>query len=338
MLRIARALLGRAVGGLDEAPSGAPSFLARREELRRIRVIGHELGVRDPVFAVNGKIDAHAWAVRLGVRPAAVLAHAATPQEIPWASLPPQFVVKPVRGAGSRGVYLLRRHGTGYRDLVRGLDLGPGSVAEQLSALAADGRVSGELVVEELVQDPRRPGLGPVDWKFSTFFGRVGLIEAKATRPGGDPVWKLFDDRWADLGRGYGRIPGIRSPPPNLDSSIQAPVHAGALMSVAQRISAAVPRPFVRVDLYDSVAGPVFGELTPEPGGPVHGFRADIDRFLGHCWEEAEARLMVRGIRAGILAPADGPLPESMPLLARQPGRVSVPVAPPSGESMPARR
>lgn len=309
-----RAALSRARSAWRGTDPTAPSFFFKRAELRRIREIGHELGVRDPVFDVNSKTDSRAWADRLGIRRAAVLAEVADADAVPWETLPRQLVVKPVRGAGSRGVHLLRREAGAYRHLQTGAVLTVDDITAALRDLADRGTISRELVVEELVEDPRRPGQGPVDWKLSTFFGRIGVVEAKVTDPGREPVWKVFDEQWRDLGRGH------RHHHP-LDPSIQPPVHRDEVLDLARRISACVPRPFVRIDLYDSADGPVFGEITPEPGGPPGGFRPDLDRSMGRLWEEAEARLMARSAAAGIIAPADAPLAESALVLTREPGR-----------------
>lgn len=299
------------------SPPVLPSYLAKREELRRVRRLGHELGVRDPVFDVNSKLESRAWAERLEVRHAALLARAEGAPQLPWSSLPERFVVKPVRGAGSSGVHLLRRDGDQLHDLRADVPTTVGAVVEDLARLAADGKISSDLLVEELVLDPQRPHGGPVDWKFSTFFGRVGVVEAKVAGPDGEPRWRLYDAGWQDLGNGW------------LDAHVladglQPPAHPDELLEMARRISASVPRPFVRIDLYDSEDGPVFGEITPEPGGP-EGFRPDVDEMLGRLWEEAEARLMVRGATAGLLSPADAPLPESALHLERRPGRVAAP-------------
>jgi len=293
------------------APPVRPSYLAKRSALRRVRVLGHELGQRDPVFDVNGKLDARAWADQLGVRQAGLLAHVQAAADLPWSSLPERFVIKPVRGAGSRGVHLIGRDGDSYRDLRRGESVTAEEVVEDLRALASKGTISSDLLVEELVADPSRPGAGPVDWKFSTFFGEVGVVEAKVSSADGEPQWKLFDADWIDLGDGW-----VDDHAPA--TSLAPPLHAAELMDLARRISACVPRPFLRVDLYDSEEGPVFGEVTPEPGGPV-GFRRDVDELLGGLWEEAEARLMVRAADAGVISPVDAPLPESALRLPRRP-------------------
>jgi len=50
----------------------------------------------------------------------------------------------------------------------------------------------------------------------------------------------------------------------------------------------------VRVDLYESLSTPVFGELTPRPS-QSHRYKSEWDGRLGRAWERAEVQL--RGIR-----------------------------------------
>ncbi|CAA9427899.1 MAG: hypothetical protein AVDCRST_MAG35-2409 [uncultured Quadrisphaera sp.] len=283
-----------------------PSFAYKDEEARRVRRTGHELGVRHPVWSVNDKDDAHAWARRLGLRVPRLLGEHPDVTEVRWADLPDRAVLKPVKGAASRGVLLLERTGDRWRDLHAGEVVTTEELTGRHRALADAGTISREVIVEELVQDPQRPGMPPVDWKVHCFFGHVGLVLAKSSRrrPEGPPAvgWRLFDDGWNDLGAAVGGHP--------VDEGIRPPVHAEELLRVARLVSAAVPRAFLRVDLYDGADGVVFGEITPEPGNR-HLFRRDVDRRMGELWEEAEARLLLRCTAAGALEPADGPLPES---------------------------
>jgi hypothetical protein len=279
-----------------------------------VRGIGHEFGTSHPVWDINGKHNAHQWAGHLGVRRPCLVGSYTDVAAVPWGSLPDRVILKPETGAGGAGVYLLERRGDQWHDLLAGRHTSLEHVSKSLHALARSGKVSDRIIVEEAVKDPRRPEAAPVDWKFYTFFGHVAIVLARAPTPdlrGGPPraLWRVFDEHWTDLGadayNGH-----------EYDASIEPPLAGQALVAVAAEISAAVPRPFLRVDLYEDEKGPVFGEITPEPGGRQR-FRRDIDRRLGACWEEAEARLVVRSVRAGALTPATEALPESALRLSR---------------------
>lgn len=283
--------------------------------MRRVRAHADALGVLHPVWGVNDKDDAHAWARALGVATPVLLGVHDDAADVPFGDLPDEVVVKPARGSSSRGVHLLRRTGRGQwwevrtRRLLQDRD-----VVGRLQDLAGAGRTSASVVVEEMVVDPRSPQGPPVDWKVHTFYGQLGVIVGKVLRPerprGQQVRWRIFDDTWTDLGRAVDRHP--------LDRTIQPPVHAAQLVDVARRVSAAVPRSFVRVDLYDGVEGIVFGEVTPEPGGD-HVFRRDVDRAMGHLCEQAEARLLARAVASGLLDP-EGAAPTTGTGPGRPPG------------------
>ncbi|PFG38845.1 teichuronopeptide biosynthesis TupA-like protein [Georgenia soli] len=298
----------RAVGMYRNATTARlrqPSFTYKSREAARVRRLMRELGVKDPAFEVDGKDDLHAWARSFGVRTPRLLAVHEHVREIDWSALPDRFVLKPTRGASSAGVLLLTRRGGDWLDLVTGRDLTEQGVVTELESLAARKEVSAAVLLEELIEDPRFPGAQPPDYKVSTFFGRIGFIEAKSHGyADGRPVarWRVFGPDWTDLGNGFND---------EQDHTIPPPLHAEELLEVAARVSAAIPRPYLRVDMLDSADGPVLGEITPEPGNdPVA--RSGLDRPLGELWEDAEARLKVRAARAGFLSPAHEPLPEGL--------------------------
>lgn len=298
---------------LRASPRG-PSFTTRYAGARRVSSMARELGGREPVWDINRKQDAYRWVDALGVRHPMVIGEFPDVSSLDWSSLPDRCVIKPASGAGGIGVFLLERRGDTWQELRTARPVTPEVVTAQLVTLARGKKGPAPVIVEEMVTDSRRPGTAPVDWKFYTFFGAAPVAVAKApTTEGPGQVrtrWKMFDSSWSDLGRDAftGR---------DYDATIAPPRNRAALQAMAVHISAAVPRSFLRVDLYDDDRGPLFGELTPQPGGRQL-FRRDIDALLGRHWEEAEARLLLRSIRAGVLAPAASELPESAAVLSRR--------------------
>lgn len=287
----------------------SPSFAYKTREMQRIRGRMRALGMKDPAYLVDAKDDAHEWARELGFRTPRIHATLPSVEAVDWDRLPDEVVLKPVRATSGSGVHLLRRAGTRWDELGSGRSVSPDEVVRDYRRLERSGTVSGELVLEELVVDPRFPDRPPTDYKVMTFYGVIGLIEVKRRHqgPSEEATWKVFDPNWASLANPFNDY--------LTDESISPPVHADGILDLASRISAAVPRPYLRVDLYEDATGPLLGEVTPEPGGELD-VRRDVDARLGELWEEAEARLRVRFAREGMLTP-DGLAPEPSELVPR---------------------
>lgn len=283
-----------------------PSYTYKSLEAARIRRRMRDLGSKDPAFAVDAKDDAHVWLEGLGVRRPTLMASFDHPREIVWDALPDEVVVKPARGTVSRGVFLLSRRDRGWFEIAHGIEVTSEQVAHELGRLFDEGRVRGPVLVEELVNDPRRPDGGPIDYKVHAFFGRVGLIECVRRGPAGEgsaiDAYHVYDETWQPLGNLF--VETFHDP------SIPPPRDPGPLLELARRVSSAIPRPYLRIDLMEDAEGPVVGEVTPEPGGRMAVDRTQ-DRRLGELWEEAEARLRVRAARSGLLDPVTEALPEA---------------------------
>ena len=82
------------------------------------------------------------------------------------------------------------------------------------------------------------------------------------------------------------------------DGQIHTALIAGEIEVAVIPLSAAVPLPFVRVDLYGTTKGIVMGEITLLPGGNQHYIPVQ-DARLGKMWEEAEMRLQIDLARNG---------------------------------------
>lgn len=185
-------------------------------------------------------------------------------------------VVKPSNGAGARGVFIFMPDGR-IKDLrskttFRGND----EFLRRARAVIDDGVVSGDAWnVEELVSSDK--GGLPNDLKFQCFYGHCPLM-AEVKRDGSKAFcWWTPDGEPVDVGSFSG----------------DQFVGAGAepwLWALAERISRMIPAPFVRIDFLAGGEKIVFGEFTPRPGGFTK-YHLEMDRELGRCFVEAEARL-----------------------------------------------
>jgi glutathione synthase/RimK-type ligase-like ATP-grasp enzyme len=260
-----------------------PSFYARYESMLRVRALVEEqAGERHPVWRSDPKHAGRDLARSLGVAVPRLLAAPAPLAELqpPEAS---RFVLKPVRGSTSHGVFALVATEDGrYRSILDRLEHTWDEVIDLAREAMTVRPISQEFLVEELVDGPGDREL-PFDWKCYCLGGRVELVmqkDARNRRKSSQARFKFWSTAFEDLGP-------IRHAD-RLDRSLPPPEHPEALVAAAEAIAGALPGVFVRVDLFDTPEGVVFGEITPHPGGRQL-FVPEVDRALGEAWERAEA-------------------------------------------------
>jgi hypothetical protein len=275
-----------------------PSFVALLAKSKRQDEIARSQGHRAPIWRYNPKPAGYELARRLSVPPPTIMWTGEDLAAPDLSTLPDRFVLKPASAASSRGVFPLVRTGpTTFRSLLAGHRLSDGSLLtrgralsfEELRAtvrgLVGRGEVSAEQVIEEFIHRRDDPDELPYDWKLYCFHGNVELVlqkDPRGTRDHRAARFRFYDRGFRDLGaiRHHDRVDAALPPPDDPD----------ALVAAAERISAALNHPFVRVDLFEGSGGVRFGEITPHPGGD-QWYGADMDRILGRAWEDAEVRL-----------------------------------------------
>lgn len=191
------------------------------------------------------------------------------------------FVIKPNWGASSRGVFVLERRGDAYLNLMDGSTLSEDQVMTRVVRdVEASGRGrSDELIVERSIAVG---GVRPFEWKVFTYYGEIGHTQV-IQRVDGRGVSKFYGAEWEDLGP-------ILSDRPH-GSEIPLPNNPDAILDAARRVSLQVPTGFMRVDLFESDAGPVLGEVCMLPGGD-HYYRGGRDRRFGQMWLDANVRIL----------------------------------------------
>lgn len=275
-----------------------PSFRYKLgEQRRRAQILREEHGLLEPVQEADAKLAGREFAARAGVRVPALIAGPVPIADLDLDALPDHFVLKPVGGHSSRGVFLMHRVAADrYESLLdQNEAFGRADLLHRYDQWLSKGSIPETVIVEQFVYDgPAERPVAPIDWRFFCFYGEVGFVMARngnGYRAGSRVRFRFFDDRWDDLG--VVRL-DVRH-----DSEIAAPRQADAMMAAAQRLSASIPRPMVRIDLYDSDDGVYFGEVTPFPGGNFT-MSEQYDRRFGEQWERAEARLERDAIVAGV--------------------------------------
>lgn len=189
-------------------------------------------------------------------------------------------VIKPVHATNAWGVFPFERTGDfSFKNLFDGTEIRLGALLEQLHAPMQKYMFPNKWQIEELVTAPT--GGVPDDFKVYAFGGNVALI-LQVRRTDGGNRYKFYDSEWTPVATGkYVET---------TDMDLQPPADPTAIVAYAQKVSAALPLPFVRVDLFETTRGPVIGELTPEPGA-YHLFNEDADQYLGIFHEMGSASM-----------------------------------------------
>ena len=282
-------------GTVGAAPGDArayPSFVTQLYEARRRRDHLRNQGLRNhPRSAIPKKLQNLALGASHGVQPPNVLRIWTRKNEIDLSELPEEFVIKSNGGAGSRGVYPLRRVDAA-RDLYEVNDTTRRRItgAEVVRNLTTDRKLLGPWFAEEMLVADMGDDPLPADIKIYAFYGEVGYgFARRAPMHRGAQGWqenlqfRYFDAQCRD-------IPLRRDPASQTDIPFSPKLPQ--MVEFAKVLSRAVPLPFVRVDLYGTPQGVVMGEITLVPGGSQHVFPLE-DARLGLMWEEAEMRLQI---------------------------------------------
>lgn len=268
---------------LEERSYGVPSF--RRYIYTERRIAGHlrELDPTDRGQILTRKLTSYSFARSHGVDVPRIFGIWDRPEDIDWDTLPDAVVIKSATGTAARGVIPLRRVENGWTPVTTTDIVTPSQIVDSLTSRELARRVGGPYFAEELLG-----GAGdrlPVDVKVHAFYGEVGhvlLRRVNIHRNAKTTVFRVILPDGTDAG------PVLRGLVH--DHDIPVPANLDALMEVAARLSIAIPRAFIRVDLYDIDGRIVFGELTPRPGH-LMDYGPEQDERLGQLWERAQARL-----------------------------------------------
>lgn len=185
-------------------------------------------------------------------------------------SFPDSFVIKPVSGHSSNDVLLIR---AGV-DLFTGVVFTTESLKAHLVKLL-ESEPNTEILIEELIFDSNASYSIPRDFKFYTFNGEIEIIQVNSWQ--GNQKWlSFYNENWKPVQSIIeGELQGEITPPPTNFLKMKAQV---TTLSKAYES-------FVRLDFYDSIQGPVFGEFTPTPRGGNNFTRAGSMRLVC-AWEK----------------------------------------------------
>ncbi|MGH3679078.1 MAG: ATP-grasp fold amidoligase family protein [Natronosporangium sp.] len=167
--------------------------------------------------------------------------------------------------------------GDKWRELIAGGLFSLTDVRAHLASERARWDLPDQWAVEELQLAP--DGTLPNDIKVYAFRGRVGCVLVRSSGLPHRYRWFTPDLEPTRVGKSWYTI----------DDSLALP-DPGTVADAA-RVSSQLPVPFMRVDVYETAGGTVFGELTPYPAS-YEWFTDTWDHRLGTLYEEAETELI----------------------------------------------
>ncbi len=268
---------------LDTVP---PSFRRNLINLRRdveaLRPLDPD--VFHPVLQIPRKLRNYRLAASHGIAVPEILGVWGRIEDLDLSGLPDTFVLKSDLGAGGHGVFPLRRVDEDRYALVGGDEVF--TTASLIERYRSKKSTGGPFFAEAFLRQRVVTEEIPDDIKIYSSYGEVAMVLLRQM-----PVhanldharYRYTDGRGRDLGADL--VHGAR-----IDPSIPLPEPFEEFVAVARHLSRAVALPFIRVDVYDTVDGPVLGELTRAPGGPQR-YRRDHDMAMGRAWDEARWRL-----------------------------------------------
>ncbi|PCE22682.1 BulA [Paraburkholderia acidicola] len=194
------------------------------------------------------------------------------PADIDFAKLPARYVIKP---RCQTGVLMLMDHGV---DLKTGRPVDNAQIRAFFEQQWCYRGLNNDVLIEEMIEN--RDGSPCVSqFKCLTFHGRVEYIHYVSV--GYDLGCIAYD-----YDRDWNRVALYHSAQP-VERGIARPVHFPMVIALAEHLAEYYRNwtgiEHVRVDLFDSDKGPVFGEYAGGTNGG-EGFTEDAQILLGSLW------------------------------------------------------
>ena len=219
------------------------------------------------------KWNSREFAQKHGCRVPALYWHGRQIAKIPYASLPPQYVIRPVWGAVTSGVHAV----VDGQELLGKL---PGTAADIRRRLFREhGPVAATpLLVEAFVPSEGADCRLPIEYKCHTFGRTVAAVQVLERTGRLTGIHRYYTARWEpfpDVMDAHYPLAPPRAPPRCLDE----------MLGVATQLGQAIGT-YMRIDFFDGVAGAVFNEFssTPQVQRPV--YTRYCDEMFGALWQQ----------------------------------------------------
>lgn len=192
----------------------------------------------------------------------------------PKFNFPSNYCLKPLKGCGSRGVFLMK----GDLNLKDFKKYNPSQIQEEyLKYYKHKVGYSHEYLIEELLLDDK--GEIPNDFKVYTFRDKIGCIIQIKRNPKGEDKCVFYDDNW-DIIEGNTLLPK------------PSKVAQTKLINISLETIKHLNVNFKRMDLYIIKDNVLLGEITSTPAGGKFSkwFKSidqgiELDKYLGYLIE-----------------------------------------------------
>lgn len=200
--------------------------------------------------------------------------------EIPlFDDLPDSFVIKPEKGWSSKNVYVIKNG-------INLFDNKKWTRSEIVSELKKTSDVNvnknNHILIEEYVENWDEFDGIPLDYKFYMFGEKVAfinVIERNSVNNKLNKFWYLTE-KWESLPIKIIKNQLVQSSIPIKPNCFEQ------MLLIAKKFGRELNM-FMRIDLYASKRGVIFGEFTPQPHGG-NGYTDEANKWLGSLWRGKE--------------------------------------------------
>ena len=199
--------------------------------------------------------------------------------------LPPRFVLKPEKGWSAKNVFCLERQAEGMINHLEGNIYSEEEVIETFSQDERFQQMKPKIMIEEFLipEEKQSSDNIPRDFKFYCFGGEIALLHVVLRRSAVDTSlneWEYFDPQFKPIESKImknSNLPERNIPKPDCwEEMVEVVSKIGSKLGI-----------FMRIDMFATEKGPVFGEFTPTPHGGK-GYSEFADKYLGSFWNGEE--------------------------------------------------
>jgi hypothetical protein len=268
------------------------------EHLQKRRERWWAKGQLPHISRLSGKLEGCAFMRESGFKVPEQMGLYTSIDELPdFAEFPSKFVLKPSSGYSARNVFVV----SNGVNLLDGKAYHRENIIQTIKEFYAGKNFGGKFIVEELLTNwDNKEGI-PLDYKFYTFGERIAFIHVIERNSGSNLKanrhWFLKDD-WSQLGMRIQKSQDLQDDVPPIPDCYDELMHT--VRTVGRKLNM-----FMRIDMYATTRGAVFGEFTPTPHGGK-GYTKEADRWLGHLWKGVEGASTRDYLDFGFEAPASG--------------------------------